>query len=49
MKPSKPSSQGADDIDYVINITALKAKDYSYIMKKMEQICSILQEKRCHL
>lgn len=36
--------QGADDIDYVINITALKAKDYSYIMKEMEQIVSLCRK-----
>lgn len=30
---------GADEIDYVINITALKAKDYDYLEKK----CVLLQ------
>lgn len=30
---------GADEIDYVINITALKARDYDYIKKEM---CSIV-------
>lgn len=36
--------QGADDIDYVINITALKAGDYSFIMREMEQIVSLCRK-----
>lgn len=36
--------QGADDVDYVINITALKAKDYSYIMREMNQIVSLCRK-----
>ncbi|KRM05712.1 deoxyribose-p aldolase [Liquorilactobacillus ghanensis DSM 18630] len=36
---------GADEIDYVINITALKCKDYNYIKNEMQQIVSICNEK----
>ncbi|RXT58467.1 deoxyribose-phosphate aldolase [Lacticaseibacillus chiayiensis] len=34
---------GANEIDYVINITELKAKNYDYIQREMEQIVT-----RCH-
>lgn len=37
--------QGADDIDYVINITSLKAGDYSYLEKEMDLIVSICKKK----
>lgn len=32
---------GADEIDYVINITALKDKDYDYLEKEMQTIVDI--------
>ncbi|WP_018665404.1 deoxyribose-phosphate aldolase [Heyndrickxia acidiproducens] len=37
-------ANGADEIDYVINITDLKAKNYDYIKEEMEQIISICRE-----
>lgn len=35
---------GADEIDYVINIGKLKDKDYDYIQKEMETIVSICRK-----
>lgn len=35
---------GADEIDYVINIGKLKDKDYDYIRTEMEQIVAICRE-----
>lgn len=35
---------GADEIDYVINITELKEKNYDYIKSEMEQIVSICRK-----
>lgn len=35
---------GADEIDYVINIGKLKDKDYDYIKKEMEQIVAVCRE-----
>ena len=35
---------GADEIDYVINISKLKDKDYDYIKKEMETITRICKE-----
>lgn len=37
----KAIEDGADEIDYVINITELKNKNYSYIQKEMEEIVSL--------
>lgn len=37
-------ANGADEIDYVINITELKAKNYDYIKSEMEQIVSVCRE-----
>lgn len=34
-------NEGADEIDYVINISALKEHNYQYIQKEMEQIVDI--------
>lgn len=36
--------EGADEIDYVINIGKLKDKDYEYIQKEMETIVSICRK-----
>lgn len=35
---------GADEIDYVINIGKLKDKDYAYIKAEMEQIVAVCRE-----
>jgi len=35
---------GADEIDYVVNITKVKMKDWDYIKKEMEEIVSICRE-----
>lgn len=35
---------GADEIDYVINISKLKDKDYNYIQTEMEKIVTICKE-----
>lgn len=35
---------GATEIDYVINITRLKEKDYNYLKSEMEQIVSICKK-----
>lgn len=35
---------GADEIDYVINIGKLKDKDYAYIKDEMEQIVSVCKQ-----
>ena len=37
-------SNGADEIDYVINISALKEKNYDYIEKEMAEIVEICRE-----
>jgi len=37
---------GADEIDYVINITELKNKNYSYIEKEMEEIVSTCRKNK---
>lgn len=37
--------QGADEIDYVINITQLKAGNYDYIQKEMEEIVKVCRER----
>lgn len=37
-------NDGADEIDYVINIGKVKDKDYAYIQKEMETIVSICRE-----
>lgn len=36
--------EGADEIDYVINIERLKAKDYEYIKREMEEIVSLCRK-----
>jgi len=36
---------GADEIDYVINIVELKSKNYSYIEDEMKEIVAICKEK----
>lgn len=38
-------ANGADEIDYVINITQLKEKNYAYIEKEMAGIVEICREK----
>ena len=35
---------GADEIDYVINITALKDRDYDYLEKEMRSIVDVCKE-----
>lgn len=35
---------GADEIDYVINLTELKEKNYDYVKDEMEQIVNICRE-----
>lgn len=37
--------KGADEIDYVINITQLKEKNYAYIEKEMASVTEICREK----
>ncbi|KAA9301772.1 MULTISPECIES: deoxyribose-phosphate aldolase [Aerococcus] len=37
-------ANGADEIDYVINITELKDKNYAYIQEEMEAIVDICRE-----
>ncbi len=37
-------ANGADEIDYVINLTEVKEKNYDYIKEEMEQIVSICRE-----
>ena len=32
---------GADEIDYVVNLTAVKNRDYGYIQKEMEEIVGV--------
>ena len=39
-------SEGADEIDYVINITHLKDKQYDAVAREMEQIVSICRKAR---
>lgn len=36
---------GADEIDYVINITALKEKDYEYLENEMQSVVNICRDK----
>lgn len=36
--------QGADEIDYVINLSELKNKNYEYILREMETIVSLCRE-----
>lgn len=38
---------GADEIDYVINISQLKNKNYEYIQDEMQQIVNICPPKPC--
>lgn len=38
-------SNGADEIDYVVNLTELKAKNYRYVQEEMEAIVSACREK----
>lgn len=38
-------ANGADEIDYVINITELKEKHYSYIEQEMAEIVTLCREK----
>ena len=33
---------GADEIDMVINISALKNKDYDYVKNEIEEMCKVL-------
>ncbi len=37
-------ANGADEIDYVINITELKAKNYGYIREEMRRIVEVCRE-----
>lgn len=37
--------QGADEIDYVINIGRLKDKDYDYLEREMKEIVAVCKEK----
>lgn len=41
----KAIEDGADEIDYVINISRLKARDYDYIEKEMNSIVEICRAK----
>lgn len=38
-------ANGADEIDYVINITQLKEKNYSYIEREMAEITAVCRER----
>ncbi|MBR4469764.1 MAG: deoxyribose-phosphate aldolase [Erysipelotrichaceae bacterium] len=42
----KAIEDGADEIDYVINIGKVKDKDYDYIRKEMEEIVKICRESK---
>lgn len=39
-------AKGADEIDYVINITKLKEKDYTYIEREMSEIVQLCRENK---
>lgn len=39
-------SNGSDEIDYVINITELKEKNYSYIEKEMAEITEVCRKSK---
>jgi len=39
-------TEGADEIDYVINIGKLKEKDYTYIEKEMAEITQVCRENK---
>ncbi len=41
----KAIEEGADEIDYVINVGKLKAKEYNYIKEEMQQIVALCREK----
>lgn len=42
----KAIEDGADEIDYVINMTELKNKNYAYIQREMEEIVSLCKESK---